>query len=197
VKRFVIAAFVAAAALLASAAPGTVRAQIPPPPTPGPDPHLYSDPGMDFTAPPEAYLAGRRIIPPAALGDDLQPVAIWVVNPGKEDAKEIQIMMEAFSGAPDQWEGQFESQMHGSQDGVLFKRRTPMSLTNGMPATFVEITYGSGFDAKKEFAVVFADGTRGIAITETGRIGELSAEQAQAALKIAKAVRYPIDRDQP
>ena len=61
----------------------------------------------------------------------------------------LKIEMEAFDGQPSQWEGQFESQKHGAQDGVLFKKRTPISLTNGMPASFVEITYGSGFDSRR------------------------------------------------
>ena len=191
-KRFFFAAFVAAAALAVLAAPGTVLAQIPPSPTPAPDPHNYSDPGMDFTAPPEAYLVGRRIIPPAQLTDSLQPVAIWVTNPGKENAQAIQIQMEAFSGAPDQWEGQFESQTHSGQDGTLIRNKTPMSLLNGMPAYFVEVAYGSGFDARKEYAIVWADGQRGVVLSETARLGDSGPDEAKAVLKQATAVRYPL-----
>jgi hypothetical protein len=193
-----------AALLLAGGSTVAVRAQgapaAAPPAAPDPKPtqmdvHLYSDPGMDFTAPPEAYLAGRRFVPSGALGEDLQPVALWAIYPGKPEQRVIKIEMESFPGDPTQWEGQFESQMHSAADGVLFKKRTPMALTNGMPATFVEITYGSGFDSKKEYAVVFADGTRGIAISETGRVGEINEQEALKWLKNAKAVRYPVDRE--
>jgi len=200
-KTFNLTVLFFVATLLAGTSTAVVRAQGAPPASaaePAPTPleqHLYSDPGMDFQAPPQAYLAARRVIPAAALGDDLAPVAVWAVYPGKPEVRVIKIEMETFTGEPSQWEGQFESQMHNAADGVLIKHKTPMALTNGMPATFVEVTYGNGFDAKKEFAVVFADGSRGIVISETGRIGEITAEEAQKWLANAKAVRYPLDRD--
>ncbi|MGB8150850.1 MAG: hypothetical protein WCE97_06610, partial [Candidatus Cybelea sp.] len=144
--------------LLTAASFTRVFAQVPPPPTPSPDPHSYSDPGMDFTAPAGAVLVNRQEIPLAQLSEDLQPVALWVLNPGKEDARTITLSMEAYTAAPNEWEGQFESQTHGAQEGTLIRNKTPMTLLNGMPATFVEVAYGSGFDAKKEYAIVWADG---------------------------------------
>ena len=90
-----------------------------------------------------------------------------------------------------QWEAQFESQTHGSQEGTLIRNKTPMTLLNGMPATFVEVAYGGGFDARKEYAIVWADGQRGIVLSETTRIGDATTEKAQADLKQATAVRYP------
>jgi hypothetical protein len=175
--------------LVLAGAPGL--AQIPPPPTPTPDPHTYADPAMTFTAPPEAVLVARQVVPLNSLGEDLQTVAAWVLNPGKEDARTIQIAMEAYDGPPDQWEGQFESQTHSSQEGTLIRNKTPMSLLNGMPATFVEVAYGSGFDARKEYAIVWADGQRGIVLSETTRIGDASADEARSVLKQVTAVRYP------
>ncbi len=200
-KAFTLVVLFAVAALLAGTSTAVVRAQgapqqAAPEPSPTPmDSHLYVDPGLEFQAPPEAYLAGRRVVPVAGLGEDLEPMAVWAIYPGKPEVRVLKIEMEAFSNAPSQWEGQFESQMHGAQDGVLFKKRTPITLTNGMPASFVEITYGSGFDAKKEYAVVYADGSRGVVITVTGRIGEANQEDAEKWLHNAKAVRYPLDRD--
>lgn len=169
-----------------------VLAQMPPPPTPTPDPHTYTDPAMTFTAPADAVLISRQEAPLSALGQDLQPVAAWVLDPGKDNARTIQISMEAFEGPPDQWEAQFESQTHSSQDGTLIRNKTPMTLLNGMPATFVEVAYGSGFDARKEFAIVWADGQRGIVLAETARLGDTSAEQAREMLKQVTAVRYPV-----
>ncbi|HEY6449966.1 MAG TPA: hypothetical protein VIX60_04735 [Candidatus Cybelea sp.] len=171
-----------------------VLAQVPPPPTPTPDPHTYTDPAMTFTAPADAVLIARQEAPLSALGQDLQPVAVWLLHPGKEDARTIQIAMEAFGGPPDQWEGQFESQTHSSQDGTLIRNKTPMTLLNGMPATFVEVAFGSGFDARKEFAIVWADGQRGIVLSETARLGDTSADQAREALKQVTAVRYPVNQ---
>jgi hypothetical protein len=187
-KRFAIV-FVL---LLTVASGARVLAQVPPPPTPAPDPHTYTDPGMNFTAPDDAILVKRQDIPLAQLSDDLQPVALWVLNAGKEDARTITLSMEGYTADPSQWEGQFESQTHGAQEGTLIRNKTPMSLLNGMPATFVEVAYGSGFDAKKEYAVVWADGQRGIVLAETTRMGDGSDEEALRVLKQVTAVRYPL-----
>jgi hypothetical protein len=180
--------------LLVLATTTILRAQIPPPPTPTPDPHTYSDPAMNYTAPDDAYLLGRRLVSLDQLGEDLSTIAAWVLHPGKEDARMIQLQMEAYDGPPNQWEGQFESQTHGSQDGTLIKNKTPMTLLNGMPAYFVEVTYGSGFDSRKEYAVVWADGQRGIVLSETGRLGDATEDEAKRVLKDVTAVRYPINQ---
>lgn len=190
-KRLTFAAIAMTVALLPA---GALHAQLPPPPTPSPDPHVYSDPAMNFTAPAGALLVARRIVPPEQLGQDLEPVAIWVLHPGKEDMRTITISMESFTGAPDQWEGQFESQMHNAGDGVLIRGKTAMSLLNGMPANFVEVTSGSGFTSRKQFAVVWADGQRGVALSMSCRLGDVSPQEAQAALKDATAVRYPLEQ---
>jgi hypothetical protein len=158
---------------------------------PTPDPHTYSDPAMNFTAPATAVLINRQPIPLDQLSGDLQPVAVWVLNPGKEDARMITLAMEAFTGAPSDWEGVFESQTHSSQDGTLIRNKQPMTLLNGMPATFVEVAYGGGFDARKEYAIVWADGERGIVLSETSRLGDASSDEAKEVLKQATAVRYP------
>lgn len=189
-KRFIF--FLAM--LLALDSGARVLGQVPPPPTPQPDPHTYSDPAMNFTAPADAVLVARREAPLDSLGDDLQPVAVWLLRPGKEDTRTIQLSMEAFSGPPEQWEAQFESQTHSSQDGTLIRNKQPMALLNGMPATFVEVAYGSGFDARKEFAITWADGQRGIVLSETARLGDATAEEAREVLKQATAVRYPLSQ---
>lgn len=167
-------------------------AQIPPPPTPTPDPHTYSDPAMTFNAPSDAVLAGRLDVPVTELGPDLKLVAIWVLYPGKEYTRSISLSMEAYEGPPDQWEGQFESQTHGSQEGTLIRNKQPITLLNGMPAYFVEIAYGEGFDAKKEYAIVWADGQRGVVLAETMRLGDGGADEAKRVLKQVTAVRYPL-----
>jgi hypothetical protein len=193
-KRFTRAATLLATTLLlvlgTTAAP---RAQIVEP-TPTPDPHSYSDPAMNFMAPRDAVLVGRQYVDLKSLGDDLQVVARWALDPGKENVHYIELAMESYEGPPNQWEGQFESQMHNAGDGILIKNKTPMSLLNGMPATFVEVTSGSGFDSRKEYAVVWADGLRGIALAVSGRIGDVTAEEAKALLRNVTATRYPYDQ---
>ncbi|HVA33261.1 MAG TPA: hypothetical protein VNG31_03875 [Candidatus Baltobacteraceae bacterium] len=188
-----IATLAALACALFLAGTQSLLAQIPEP-TPPPDPHVYSDAAMNFKAPADAYLVGRGTPPLAQLGENLQTVAEWVIRPGKEDQRMIVLSMEAFSGPPDQWEAQFESQTHSAGDGVLIRGKTPMSLVNGMPANFVEITSGSGFQAHKQYAVVWADGQRGISLSLITRIGDVTAAQAKEVLHDVTAVRYPVDR---
>jgi len=179
--------------LLAQASGATALAQVAEgPPSPPPDPHVYTDPAMTYTAPSDAVLLNRQQIPVTALSQDLQPIAAWVLRPGKEDSRIIQISMEAYNGAPDQWEGQFESQTHSSQDGTLIRNKTAMTLLNGMPAYFVEVAYGSGFDAKKEYAIVWADGQRGVVLSETMRLGDGGPDEAKQVLKQATATAYPL-----
>ncbi len=190
-KRLTIFAFGAAMALVLAYA--AARAQIVQP-TPSPDPHTYTDAAMNFTAPPEAVLVGRRELALKDLTDDLQPVAQWVLHPGKEDARFIAIQMESYEGAPSQWEGQFESQTHNSQDGSLIRNQTAMGLLNGMPAHFVEVTYGSGFDSHKEYAIVWADGLRGVVLSLTSRTGDVGTDEAKKILQNVTAVRYPYDQ---
>ena len=165
-----------------------------PEPTPRPDPLVYTDPAMTFRAPPDAVLLARQEMTLDNLSQDMQPVALWVLRPGKEDARTISLTMEAYGGPPDQWVSQFESQTHGSQEGTLIRNKTAISLKNGMPAYFVEIAYGSGFDARKEYAIVWADGQRGIVLAETTRIGDASADEARRVLGDVSAVRYPINQ---
>jgi len=171
----------------------SLRAQISEP-TPTPDPHTYSDPGMEFIAPADSVLVGRRTVELKDLTENLQPIAEWVIRPGKEDSIMIGLAMESYEGPPDQWEAQFESQVHNSSQGVLVRGKTPMSLLNGMPANFVEVTSGEGFQATKQFAVVWADGSRGIALSITTRVGEISPDDAKKLLRTVKAVRFPLNQ---
>ena len=162
-------------------------------PTPEADPHVYTDPAMTFTAPDKAVLVNHQYVPLNELSADLQPVAAWIINPGKEDARQITLAMEAYGGPPEQWEAQFESQTHSSGgNGVLIRNKTPMALLNGMPAYFVEVAFGEGFDARKEYAIVWADGERGVVLSETTRLGDASADEAREVLKQVTAVRYPL-----
>ncbi len=160
----------------------------------GADPHTYTDPGMTFTAPPERVSGrSRREVSLNELGDDLQAVAMWVLTAGPGGCRvRSSSRWKPSTVRPNQWEAQFESQTHSSQDGALIKNQTPMTLLNGMPATYVEVAYGSGFDARKEYAITWADGQRGVVLAETARIGDVTADEADEALKQVKAVRYPL-----
>jgi hypothetical protein len=78
-----------------------------------------------------------------------------------------------------------------NQAGDVFIKKTPMKLSNGMPAIWQEITLGSGFDQVKIFQVVWADGLRGVALSVTGRYGSIDEPEAKRALANVSAVAYP------
>ena len=182
------------AAVLLIAGTAGVRAQDAEP-TPPADPHHYSDQAMNFQAPADAVMLGMHAPDLAQLSStELQMVALWALHFGHEDTRAIQIEMESFNGTPDQWEGVFESQIHGSRDGVLVRGKTTYVLTNGMPAYFVEVAYGAGFQARKQYSVLWADGQRGVALSLIGRVGDVSADEAKKVLHDASAVRYPTDQ---
>lgn len=192
-KRLALAAV--AVSLFVALATATPRAQDASP-SPDPDPLTYNDPGMNFTAPAGAKLAGRKYPALRELPGDLTPVAAWALNidPANGHPKAIlKIEMESFTGDPPSFEGRYESQMHDSGD-LMIRGKTSMPLANGMPAYFMEITSGSGLDTAKEFSLCWADGVRGVVISVTARLGDMSADQAKAIMKTATATRYPIDQ---
>jgi len=195
-KRF----FIAVAALLAvSLLPaGALRAQVPgPSPTP-PDPHVYEDLGMQVRVPPPAVLVGYRHLPLKALGDDPETVAAWVIDPGKEDMQAVQLQMEAYDAGPlEGFESTFEDETRPQLEGALVKDKTQVTLKNGMPAYWISITSGSGFDSKKTYAYIWVDGSRGVILSITGRIGEMNAARAHQMLDDVSAVRYPAEREAP
>jgi len=79
-------------------------------------------------------------------------------------------------------------------NGLLIRNKTPMALLNGMPASFVEVTSGSGFTTQKEYAIVWADGQRGIVLSESTRLGDAGPEEAKRLLHDVTATRYPAEQ---
>jgi hypothetical protein len=193
--------FIAVAALLAmSILPaGALRAQVPAPSaTPEPDPHVYEDLGMRVRVPSPAVLVGYRRLPLKALGDDPATIAAWVIDPGKEDMQTVQLQMEAYNAGPlEGFESTFEDETRPQLEGALVKDKTQVTLKNGMPAYWLSITFGSGFDSKKTYAYIWVDGSRGVILSITGRIGEIDAAKAHAMLDDVEAVRYPAEREAP
>ncbi|HEV7180314.1 MAG TPA: hypothetical protein VGN11_10585 [Candidatus Baltobacteraceae bacterium] len=162
-------------------------------PSPKPmNPHEFNDPAMHFVAPSTWVLVGLRVIPIDQLGDDPGVVAGWS-NPTTPQA--IIISQQLFEGDASAFEVRFENDTRQKSDGVLIKSKQAMSLKNGMPAYFIDATYGSGFNTRKQFSVIWADGTRGVSITVTGRIGEIDADTAKKLLSDVSAVRYPTGRE--
>jgi hypothetical protein len=192
-RRIAIAALTALIALL----PAAMRAQSTPTPAPTPsDVHVYEDAAMHFKAPDNMVLLGRRVIPLKALGTQLQNVGVWRTQPGKGRDWVITLAVESYEGTLDGWDTSFENELREQIDGVFVRGKTHSALQNGMPALFMDISFGEGFTSRKEFAYLWSDGQRGIALTIAGRLGDIDAEDAKKALADASAVLYPIEREQ-
>ena len=132
------------------------RAQDPPPPTPSPDPHDVQRSGDELhraagrrcslgrryhpAEPARRRSANRRRVgpPPRTRGRRERFRSRWNLSRAR----------------PNSGRAQFESQtaQRGRRTALLIRNKTPIALLNGMPAYFVEVTSGSGFDAQKEYA---------------------------------------------
>jgi len=180
--------------LLAAFSPLAISAQIVEP-TPTPDPHVYDDAGMHYVAPPDSVLLSQQIQHPGLsdLSQDPAVIVAWGLGKSQDDAKIISIAMETYGGSLEGFESQFENQLRGADDTVLVKSRKPAQLQNGMPAYFVEVTQGSGFDTRKQFAYVWIDGARGVVLSVSAPLGAIDDVQAKQLLAGATAVRYPPD----
>ncbi|HEY8321399.1 MAG TPA: hypothetical protein VIG46_06380 [Candidatus Baltobacteraceae bacterium] len=167
-----------------------------PAPSPAPtyDPHSYDDEAMHFQAPADYVLGGRQSVDSTKL-DKATTVAVWAKFPGQANQRTLTITLEPYDGKDvTGYEVYTENELRGQIDGVFIGSKTPMTLTNGMPAYFLSITSGSGFDAMKIYEVIWYDGLRGVAISVRGRLGEITEDEAKAVLHNASAVRFPRGR---
>jgi hypothetical protein len=183
-------------ALLAVLALGLpARAQVTAP-TPTPDPLVYNDAAMHFQAPPDAHLIGAMQQPTLdSLSQDPTAMATWVVGRG-ESTKIIQIVMESFTGSLDGWDSTYENALRTNEQATLVKNKEHMLLQNRMPALFLEITQGAGFQTRKIFAEIWIDSQRGVVLSVTSGLGEDDEQTAKRLLSEASAIRYPSDNDQ-
>ncbi|MHB8148475.1 MAG: hypothetical protein ACYDGM_14595 [Vulcanimicrobiaceae bacterium] len=169
-----------------------VRAVPTPQPTPAPDPHVYDDPAMHFVAPAHYQLVTRvASVALSDLSNDPVVVAVWVLREKGKPQRELTLSMESYTSAVNTFESSFESQIRQKVDGLLVRDKQAITLKNGMPAYFVDTTFGSGFTTAKQYDVVWADGQRGVILALAGRLGEVNAREAKAALLDVSATLYP------
>ena len=165
-----------------------------PAPTPTMDAHAYDDPAMHFEAPADYYLAGKQHVDSTKL-EKATVVAIWVKFPGAGNQRTLTITLEPYEGRNvTGYEVYTENSLREQIDGVFVGGKQPMTLSNGMPAIFMSITSGSGFNSQKIYQVIWFDGLRGVSIAIHGRLGELTEDEAKAAFKTASATIYPRGR---
>lgn len=165
-----------------------------PVPTPTSDPHTYDDPAMHFRAPAAYLLAGRQQVDSTKL-EKPTTVAIWVKFPGQPNQRTLQISLQPYSGRDiDQFETNLENDLREQVDGVFVSQKQHFSLKNGMPAMFMAISSGSGFNAIRVYQVIWFDGLRGVTISLQGRLGEVTESEAKETMSDVTAVAYPVGR---
>ncbi len=163
-------------------------------PAPAPRPAFaYDDPAMHFAAPSTYY---RAQMPPVKVEEvsHLSPVAAYVRNYGKEDQRTIVVSMRPFVGSPSEWETMAENELRTLIDGVFVRSKQETQLSNRMPAYWMKLAYGEGFGSMQQYLYALTDGRRGIIVSVSGRLGEITEGEAKDALKDLSVVLYPYGR---
>jgi hypothetical protein len=165
-----------------------------PAPTATPDWHVYDDPAMHFRVP-DGYFPMMRPqqIDIDKLGEDPTIVMGWVY-PVKDHIRKLAVQQEYFVGDAASFLTQFKTQLRDGFDSPFFKNEQRTTLKNGMPALFVEMTAGQGFDVQKFYFLVWADGQRGVALGIQAQMDDLDAQTARQIMSDVTAVQYPANR---
>ena len=151
---------------------------------------------MHFTAPanfrPVFQKNGLKVVDL----EDPAVVAMWSI-PGQHP-KTLLLMQEAFSGTLGAFEQQYSQELRNQGgEGALIRNRQDFTLKNGMPARYMEMTAGQGFDVHKAYVVIWVDGYRGCAVVFSSLVSEGDEKTAKSYFTDLSAVRYPYDREQP
>ncbi len=194
-KRVLVIVVLAYAAMFGSPLPLLAQdANATPQPTPS-DWMVYEDPAMYFRAPDGFRPVGQRQIDVEKLGDDPKIVAAWV-QPDPNHPRRLVVEQEYFEGDYQAFEAQLESSLRDQFDDPFFKGKEQTTLRNGMPAEFMEMSSGSGFNVQKFYILFWADGQRGVAIMLQTQLNDLDGVAARRLMSDVTAVRYPVGRDQ-
>ncbi len=154
----------------------------------------YDDPAIHYVAPEGVTFVGRREVP-YQDASHMTPVAIWGFDVGKSKARIISISYERFSnGSLRGFYATYINEMRSSSGSGTFIRRKNAVLANGMPAYWLKISTGDGFNQMRSYAYVWYDGVRGVVLSEEARAGNISERQAKRDLAGASAVAYPVGR---
>jgi hypothetical protein len=153
-------------------------------------PAPYTDRALHF-APPSTYESVP--VPAVDISEQahLSTIAAYVRNRGREDQLTIVIMMELFPGPLQDFESTVENELRSQIDGLFVSKKTVTHLPNGMPAYWLKLAFGEGFDSMQEYMYAAVDGRRGVTVAITGHLGVISEDAAKDALKDLALVVYP------
>lgn len=152
----------------------------------------YDDASIHFVAPAAYQRAPFKAPVIDADTEKLTVVAGYTRDRGHENQRTIVLAMRAFSGRTTaDWESALENDLRAQIDGLFISKKTFVRLRNGMPAYFIKLAYGEGFSSMQQFGYAVYDGRRGIWISESGRLGEISEDESKDALQGLAVVLYP------
>ncbi|MFN2527503.1 MAG: hypothetical protein ABR584_02160 [Candidatus Baltobacteraceae bacterium] len=160
-------------------------------PAPAATPSVFDDPSIHFVVP-----AGFSRIPAPMpeIGDHLTPVAGYTKNFSQNDLELITVSLMSYQGGgADGWESLAEQELRNQINGALIKS-TKAPLKNGMPAYWLKVQYGEGFDAMEQFGYAIFDGRRGIYVAIGGHVSSIDENRAKEALNDLAVVVYPRGR---
>jgi len=151
----------------------------------------YDDPGMHFQAP-DGWTKLDLPSPSADADSDAPtPVAAFVFDQGRFEQRTITITVKEYSDTLDAFKGEQTSQLRSSSDSAFISQQDKTTLSNGMPAYFIDarLTSQSGADTyRAEYLVI--DTKRAIDVAYTSQ-EDFSVKDAKAALASLYVVVYP------
>ena len=149
---------------------------------------LYDDPSVHFVPPPGFT---QLSAPTVELGDHLTPVAGFIQNRGRSDQLLITVSLMNYEASSfDGFGSAVEQELRSQIDGALIRRNSER-LHNGMPAYFLKVAYGEGFDSMLQFGYAVYDGRRAIYVAVAGHVGVVDDGSAHELLKNLAVVVYP------
>lgn len=158
------------------------------------DQRTYNDPAIHYVAPAGVVFVGSHPIPYQAASH-MTPVVMWGFNVGTPRARIITLSYERFSdGSLYGFYTTYVNKLRSASPGGMFIRRRNATLANGMPAYWVKVSSGGGFDQMRSYGYIWYDGVRGVVLSEEARAGKISERQAKRDLAGASAVAYPVGR---
>lgn len=177
-------------ALFALLLPAGVSAQSTSTPS---DPHTYNDPAMSYTAPSDYLRIPVPPQPPIGFNGTVVQAA-YVRHPRQPDSTVISLRMEAYTDDLDSYEQAAESEARNAGSDQVFIHKTMTTLSNGMPAYFLDVTIGEDVGEQRIFEWVWVDGVRGVTLSVAGRFGTIDDRSAKKVLANVSAVAYPKNR---
>lgn len=159
------------------------------------DPQTYTDPAMSYTAPSDF----TPIPVPSAGPTGFQgptAVAIFARHAKRPDAVLISVTMQMTDEDLSDYEADSEALVRnqGSGDNSVFIKKKLTTLSNGMPAYFMDVTVSQDSGELRIFQYVWVDGERGVVLAAVGRFGMIDDKSAMKYLSTASAVEYPKNR---